>query len=952
MKYILFGPPGIGKSTLIKALGGLDLEDVPQEDRLRTLYNTNYAWYGAADLNPDSARSGDFVWVCLMADPSIYASRRAERDRNTPGKGAQKQWDSPDQFFSGIEDKGVRYTKIDANGTTEETLNKLRELGKEDVGYQHKGILFTDNVPDTTLLVAEGNVKCKIVKGRDKPFLDPVSMTLDGVKYEKAGLIAKLQSIFRAPRLSERERKDTDKYSVFLTSKYAVIKSYDPTPSTVFRNACMREKFSEKQVTDLPRFSKETRVTPWDERDASATRAVRRNWKSCSRAIRKPDAFWSRPMFCAEDWYALMLPRDNTVGEDLYQKGLLKEKVHVDYLGYHSEVWRDFIYDLCDELMKSAVTDEEKDCIKLLMLDYASNVPEASSMAHTGMFKVGDDQWPPSDREAYSKRLGDYWKTCFAKAYRSPDSFRIKLNGSKSVGSDGVRPDGSPYDPNESRFTIIGTEGYDERVSKIKSMTEDAKSEYLSYMWARHDNSQFKLDWLPYLKERARRFIKFCKGPFDIRGYLTLLSDGNVPIHTQSTRRNNGDVPKCDLPFRGSFRPFRRHWYKKDRDYRYELKGYKWQEGVIDDFKYTQEYSKERDWVTEEAFLKVRPVFPGNNASFYPYWIQFATILMRGVEESSGGFPSLHPECFDALQRWYARHPRTRLLTFDRRTAEQWITDNWDVCMSLIPEFLRPIINGLGTVLTPSREGPRVTVGALFSGTALTTLINAVVGGFQMVKTVSDLFHIPFDAVLDGYFATVYEGKEEVELGGRTFRFQLGTDDQICFFEGDDPELSGEALEKYFEALRLSGEVTDDATVFGLHFTKDNCSVSEVLGLYKVFLFEKARIGDAIALKYSMRFRILERYRDVLRRKFLEHGFGSIEDYEAGAQNYLKKVEEFGFNLTDLFDSNSFSDSIIMAQGFSGYDPRTSEHKYPATLVTDLIDLLVEEGILKGGIYD
>lgn len=99
MNIILFGPPGIGKSTIIgilKTLGqrAIDLEDLyPNRIRFQIpnlTPNDEAVFIGAADLSPSRSYSNTKK-VLLYADQSTYDKRRALRDREIPGKANQSK---------------------------------------------------------------------------------------------------------------------------------------------------------------------------------------------------------------------------------------------------------------------------------------------------------------------------------------------------------------------------------------------------------------------------------------------------------------------------------------------------------------------------------------------------------------------------------------------------------------------------------------------------------------------------------------------------------------------------------------------------------------------------------------------------------------------------------------------------------------------------------------------
>uniref|UniRef100_A0A2V0RKI2 Uncharacterized protein n=1 Tax=viral metagenome TaxID=1070528 RepID=A0A2V0RKI2_9ZZZZ len=86
--YVLFGPPGIGKSTIVKETGGLDLEQgKPVEDAYRRKYLT----VGAAGYQTKDFDSTRFTTLFLYTDQLSYEKRRALRDIEQPEKADQQR---------------------------------------------------------------------------------------------------------------------------------------------------------------------------------------------------------------------------------------------------------------------------------------------------------------------------------------------------------------------------------------------------------------------------------------------------------------------------------------------------------------------------------------------------------------------------------------------------------------------------------------------------------------------------------------------------------------------------------------------------------------------------------------------------------------------------------------------------------------------------------------------
>jgi len=97
---VLFGPPGAGKSTLVAALGGLDLERIDTKQARIAAAAAVVAmarrreWpdqlvLGAADTSPEAWPRVLFTRVLLLPDKLTYYERRAARDAQRPWKAAQ-----------------------------------------------------------------------------------------------------------------------------------------------------------------------------------------------------------------------------------------------------------------------------------------------------------------------------------------------------------------------------------------------------------------------------------------------------------------------------------------------------------------------------------------------------------------------------------------------------------------------------------------------------------------------------------------------------------------------------------------------------------------------------------------------------------------------------------------------------------------------------------------------
>jgi hypothetical protein len=94
--FILFGPPGIGKSTIIRHLvkagvPAFDLEDLPDlQSRYSFIKQHKGFILGGADVFPKEPIGHSFKCL-LYGDQIAYDSRRAARDLQQPGKSMQSK---------------------------------------------------------------------------------------------------------------------------------------------------------------------------------------------------------------------------------------------------------------------------------------------------------------------------------------------------------------------------------------------------------------------------------------------------------------------------------------------------------------------------------------------------------------------------------------------------------------------------------------------------------------------------------------------------------------------------------------------------------------------------------------------------------------------------------------------------------------------------------------------
>ena len=89
-KVLIFGPPGIGKSTICleitkRGLHSVDLENVNRKNRRKTFNSIPHGIIGAADL-PPKENYKNTIKVLLVLEQEDYEKRRETRDYKNPSK--------------------------------------------------------------------------------------------------------------------------------------------------------------------------------------------------------------------------------------------------------------------------------------------------------------------------------------------------------------------------------------------------------------------------------------------------------------------------------------------------------------------------------------------------------------------------------------------------------------------------------------------------------------------------------------------------------------------------------------------------------------------------------------------------------------------------------------------------------------------------------------------------
>ena len=651
--------------------------------------------------------------------------------------------------------------------------------------------------------------------------------------------------------------------------------AYCATGHSVFANNTYSFKPDKVQLLNLRDYAVKDSFTevPFSERDRLLTQALRENQER-EKAFINLKAFEQKPMYIAEDGVSMLLPLDN--------------KLKLDYLTYRSSVWKDFIYDFADQV--ASLGEAYVDQAKYNLVDYSANVPFASVIRHDGRMHVDDSVWRPENIGIFRRVCGEALKKEFLSA--NLEEICPPLNGDKSVGNDTFYPDGRPLAKDD--FWMVPA--------------DDAQN-YRDYdVYMKRNFAPFKIEWLLSggVLRKLEFFLNNCHKYWDPSTYVKAARLGCVSTHCEAYRMNNPDLPLIDLKD-GSFKHSKGLAFKKNRDAAYEVDGYKFQSMLVDDEKYSLAYRRLNP-SQSECMLKKRPMFPSNNASFMPPFLLLFRAYLHRVEGSSKGFPSLNAKVLARFTRWYnSKHKYRTIVSFDRRTSEQFITDNFDHVLQMFDPQLSELIRGLCTIRLPSLKGQRVVCGGLASGTAPTTFLNAMVGCFEMCNCISMLTRVSFSVVCAKYFDCVFGDSDFLELPGFHILVCLGTDDQLCLI-GSDTELE-HSMAADFSAWAnersLTAEMVQETLAFGMKISTSSISYNAQNNVSKIFLLEKNKVGDRGALNYDMRFTLQPEVADVAQRLFDKYKFGSISTYSAGAMSYLSYLKRMSYSVAGEFNQYS-----------------------------------------------
>lgn len=660
----------------------------------------------------------------------------------------------------------------------------------------------------------------------------------------------------------------------------------------------------EKQVLNVEDFAVDGEVVdrdvdPWDK---EATAMVRKITKDISRFINTAN-FYTSPIYSDVDKLAVILPTErggNTSG--------------LDALTFNTPEFDAFMSEVARRCSKVATTDQEFESIKNLFINYSIAYPRTVAICHDGRVKADRSKYPHEKMGLIGSVIWQYLSEAF---WKTDMDDKVSLNITKSPGFPKIWPDGRPLIASEQCYMNL-------------SHAEQIRDKTLM----RRNYKPFKLAWLE--SGSIDRNLEYLLGNLDYcltpEGLCEMYKRYFCNAASYGLRMNNGDTPLVDSWENILKNP---KAAGKNRPAVYEIAGDKMRSLTLDTSSWAAAFHKKNG--TTKAPLKPRYMYPAPNATYAAPFNGLFKRLIGIYEESPSGFPSMNIKVLARYERNFKRFPDKHVvfLQFDRSNSEQFITDNFDLLLSLFPSAFQKLLLFIGTSLLPSDFGPRVVRGGLPSGSPATTFLNMMMGLAENVFQILSVCKVPitspyWDRYAKAILKQVFESEDAIEINGHYILANWGTDDQIaCIWPAGplgEPDVDGRSL---------GAEIVEEATVFGLSFSAAGVAVAKSLNLDKFHVQEHLKAGDAMAYKMAMRLRAMDpKFRDAITSTLYDFHYGDASDYDNGEVAYQTVLADYGYvpdpiaNIYKPSDSIVFKDVLQLEMGASNNIPTEYTRKW------------------------
>ena len=698
----------------------------------------------------------------------------------------------------------------------------------------------------------------------------------------------------------------------------------DHTKNSIFQSAVIRFRYNKDQFLDVDKVSYDIHSTTMNDWETEATRLLQNRERELGRFLPMASMHVA-PMYSYSDGIAMLLPLDN--------------KVNRTYLTYRDPLWHEFLRRLYRAFSEENLT-EGLESLRTMVVAYNMHAPYSVEIRHDSQFSL-EPFWDKRDAQYFGDRFSKLLLGNLSTAIRS---IKDKLPGYEK------------YIPN---LNPTKSTGFNQRFYDGRQVTRDlftyvpaSLRDSDTNLWSRVDRGPFKEDcirsgWVDKNLDYLLENIDDCLA--NPSSFVRLVDEENCSIHKMSFRTNNADPSlNSEDEFKAWSKGQKVKFFHKDRNWCRCVKGsdggIRYVSGTYHCDKLNEELNRTLGFTDPLDSNKKRAVYPAPTATFSPPYTCLFRALLSDLEESKMGFPSNRTnilENYDEYFKLIGNQPRT-WVAFDRKNSEQTISANYSFFELLVGKRLSKILEILGYSIFPSTEGPRVVKGGLPSGSSSTTFDNVVFGLFETCNVITVVTKAKVRDVIDKVLDCLERKSGIVSIGAWLIKLNLGTDDQIIGFSSskfsDNQNLKEyvSSTLKPFEERFLSFEVGSGMTVFGMTFYETSVEVSKVLGLNKLFLAEKEKLGDAIALKMYCRSLLLPEYIGVIQSVFSSLDLGTFRTFKLGADNYFKQISKFGFDdvvdtngkhyhgfdspLSDIFNEYSMSEKLIIGEALKVYD--------------------------------
>ena len=611
---------------------------------------------------------------------------------------------------------------------------------------------------------------------------------------------------------------------------------------------------------------------------------------------------------------ALMLPLDNKLG--------------LGYLTFRSPLYIKMVCEVIRKAYRANASEEELEGFSQWLVDMSFSFPYGPQMIHSGQLAVNTNLYDSSRMNYFANKLYEHLTLAFVDAQENLVDFLPPKNVTKGLGFDTLDP-----------VTGVDTTKGEEK----KKYSWAPSSLYSTYPGniVRHYNGVLRDKWLSsgVTMRNFKYLLENCDRLTNIKVFDKLYEYTAMAISVYGYRTN------CpDLPILGEDFDYNKpesclgKLYAKDRDYDFEVSPGVYHYGTADIKKFNSVVRGIEPWRLL-CSNRIREINNINNMSHsLPFQLLFRMIYKK-VEECPAGMPSQNADILLRYKNFidYAKLNGFDLciISYDRKTSEQFITDNWDTLTSIYKGWLKKVINIVGLQIMSSSYGPRVVNGALASGMPATSFLNSTVGIFETINFLTDFcmhfnIHTNYTRICDDVFKSLFEDYSHIVLDDNNLvLYNLGTDDQIFYFASksiDESEIRRFA-DKYSEGRSLKFEVGKKQTVFGILFTTEKAEFSPSVAISKMFYDEHNANGDRTALKYYSHFNYNAKWYDLIQSVFTDLGFGNIDTYAEGKNNFYKNLATFGFPVEGMFNEFSLKEQLTIGSELQKFYDQFGKNK-------------------------